>query len=68
MENIDKNCVLLWGQAKYEKTIPFSSQSNVPIMYSASSSLAYRAFATTFEAMKANFFCREHVLQVPGLR
>jgi hypothetical protein len=67
MENDDKICVLLWGQAKYKKTIPFSSQSNVLIMYLASSSLAYRAFATTFEAMKANFFCREHVLQVPGL-
>jgi hypothetical protein len=37
-------------------------------MYLASSSLAYRAFATAFEAMKANFFRREHVLQVPGLR
>jgi hypothetical protein len=67
MENDNKNCALLWRQAKYKKTIPFSSQSNIPIMYSASSSLAYRAFATTFEAMKANFFCREHVLQVPGL-
>jgi hypothetical protein len=42
--------------------------SNVPIMYSASSSLAYRAYATTFEALKASFFRREHVLQFPGLR
>ncbi len=68
MENNDKNCVLLWGQAKYKKTISFSLQSNVPIMYLASTSLAYCAFAMTFEAMKANFFCREHILQVPGLR
>jgi hypothetical protein len=68
MENDNKNHVLLWGQAKYKKTIPFSSQSNVPIMYLALSSLTYRAFAMTFKAMKANFFRREHVLQVPGLR
>jgi hypothetical protein len=37
-------------------------------MHSASSLLAYRAFATTFEAMEANYFLREHVRQVPGLR
>ncbi len=38
------------------------------IMYTASSSRAYCAFATTFEALKANFFCRELVLQYPGYR
>ncbi len=37
-------------------------------MYSALLSLAYQAFATTFEAMEVNFFCKEHVLQIPGLR
>ncbi len=36
-------------------------------MYSASYSLAYRAYATTFEALEAFFFRREHVLQFPGL-
>lgn len=48
--------------------IAYRTQSNVPILYSASSALAYRAFASTFEAMEASFFCREHVLQIPGLR
>jgi hypothetical protein len=67
MENEDKRCVLVWGQGKYEKWIPFNATSNVPTMYSASSSLAYRAYATTFEALKASFFRREHVLQFPGL-
>jgi hypothetical protein len=37
-------------------------------MYSASSSLAYRAYATTFEALRATYFRREHVLQFPGHR
>ncbi len=54
-------------KSKHKKTIPYNSQSNIPIMYTTSSSLAYRAFATTFKAMEANFFCLEHVLQLPGL-
>jgi hypothetical protein len=36
-------------------------------MYSALSSLAYRAYTTTFEALEASFFCCENVLQFPGL-
>ncbi len=60
--------MLVWGQGKYKKSIPFKATSNVPMMYSASSSLAYCACATTFEALKASFFRREHVLQFPGLR
>ena len=36
-------------------------------MYSAWSSLAYRAIATTFEALEVTFYHREHVLQLPGL-
>jgi hypothetical protein len=56
MENNDENCILIWGQGKYKKMIPFNPTSNVPIMHSASSSRAYRAFATTFEACEASFF------------
>jgi hypothetical protein len=67
MENDDKQCVLVWGQDKYKKLIPFNATSNIPIMYSASSSLANRAYANTFEALKASFFRCEHVLQFPGL-
>ena len=67
MESDEKDCVLIWGQGKYKKTIPFNPNSNVPIMYLASLSLVYRAFAATFEAMEASFFRREHVLQIPGL-
>jgi hypothetical protein len=40
--------------------------TNVPILYTATLSRAYRAFATTFQAMEAPFFQRERVLQFPG--
>ncbi len=59
--------MLVWGQGKYKKSIPFNATSNIPIMYSALSTLAYCAYATTFEALEASFFQREHVLQFPGL-
>ncbi|KAL3827268.1 hypothetical protein ACHAXA_004743 [Cyclostephanos tholiformis] len=68
MENDDANCILFWGQGKYKKTIPHNPDSNVPILHTAASALTYRAFATTFEAMEANFYRREHVRQLPGLR
>jgi hypothetical protein len=35
-------------------------------MYSASSSLTYHAYATTFEALETTFYRREHILQLPG--
>jgi hypothetical protein len=67
MESDDKNCILIWGQGKYKKMIPFNPNSNVPIMHLASLSCTFCAFATTFEACEASFFRREHVLQIPGL-
>ncbi len=40
--------------------------TNVLILYTAALLHAYRAFATTFEAMEVPFFQRERVLQFPG--
>ncbi len=40
--------------------------TNVPVFYTPSSLLRYRAFAATFEAMEASFFQQEQVLQYPG--
>jgi hypothetical protein len=68
MESDKENCLLFWRQGKHKKTIAYNTKSNVPIFYTTSSSLAYRAFITTFEAMEANFYRREHVIQVPGHR
>ncbi len=55
-----------WGQAKYQKLIPYDQLTNVLILYTAALLHAYRAFATTFEAMEAPFFQWERVLQFPG--
>jgi hypothetical protein len=60
------NCVLNWKGGK--KTIPNQPSTNVPVFYTASSSLRYHAFAATFEATEASFFQREQVLQYPGQR
>jgi hypothetical protein len=58
MKNDDENCILIWGHAKYKTLVPYNPSSNVPIMYTDFSLHAHRAFATTFEALKANFFLR----------
>jgi hypothetical protein len=55
-----------WGQAKYQKLIPYNPFTDVRILYTTTFLRAYRAFATTFEAMEAPFFQRERVLQFPG--
>jgi hypothetical protein len=65
MENYWDKCILCWKGGKFRKTIRYNESTNTPIFHS---SKAYRAFATTFEACRATYFCRENVLQVPGLR
>ncbi len=48
--------------------VPYDPSSNMLIMYTASSLHAYRTFAITFEALKANFFHQKKVLQFSGRR
>ncbi len=48
--------------------IPYDPSTNVPILYTATLLRAYRAFATTFEAMEAPFFQGERVLKFSGRR
>ncbi len=55
-----------WGQANYQKLIPYNPPTNVPILYTAALLRAYRVFATTFKAMEAPFFQQERVLQFLG--
>ncbi len=53
----DNECYCMyWDQAKFHKLIPYNPLTNVPILYTAASSHAYRTFATTFEAMEAPFY------------
>ncbi len=64
MGNFKCECVLNWhGGGK--KTVPFNPSTNTPIFTTAPSSRAYRAFATTFEALEAPYYRKETVLQYP---
>jgi hypothetical protein len=66
MSQDDAFYYVYWDQAKFQKLIPFDPSTNVPILYTNALLHAYRAFATTFEAMEAPFFQQERVLQFPG--
>jgi hypothetical protein len=67
MKNNARSCTLIWGQGQFRKTIPFNASMNTPIFYTSPWTSAYRAFVSTFMALKAPHFQREHVLQAPGL-
>jgi hypothetical protein len=67
MGNFAHCCILHWGKG-FQKTVPFDSTSNALTFFTASSSKAYRAFTSTYEAHEASFFRRETVLTVPGLQ
>ena len=54
------NCVLNWKGGK--KTIPHQPLTNVPVLYTASSSTRYHTFTATFKALEASFFQRKKVL------
>jgi hypothetical protein len=64
MGNFDDCCILFWNGG--QKTIPFSTMTNIPTFFTAPSSSMYQTFAAIFEACEAPFFQRETVLQVPG--
>jgi hypothetical protein len=66
MSQDNKFCYVHWGQAKYQKLIPYDPSTNVPILYTAALLHAYCAFGKTFKAMEAPFFQWERVLQFPG--
>jgi hypothetical protein len=66
MSQDDEFYYVHWGQANYQKLIPYNPSTNVPILYTSALSHVYRAFATTFEALEAPFFQQERVLQFPG--
>jgi hypothetical protein len=52
----DEFYYLNWGQAKYQKLVPYDPLTNVPTLYTATLSRAYRAFATTFKALETPIF------------
>jgi hypothetical protein len=64
MGKFDDCCILFWDGG--QKTVPFSTRTNVPTFYTTPSLRMYQTFAATFEAFEAPFIQRETVLQVPG--
>jgi hypothetical protein len=67
-KNTATHNILYWDQKRFQKSVPHCSSTNTPVFYTALSSQAYRAFASTFEVLEAPYFRREHVLQYPGRR
>ena len=65
MGNFEQECVLNWHGGG-EKTVMFDPTTNTPIFTTASSSWAYRTFATTFKALEAPYYRKETVLQYSG--
>jgi hypothetical protein len=68
MSQDDEFYCVYWGQAKYQKLIPYNPLTNIPILYTTASLGAYCVFATTFKAMEVPFFQWERVLQFPWRR
>jgi hypothetical protein len=64
MGNFDDCCIQFWDGG--QKTIPFSTTTNIQTFFTAPSLCMYQTLAATFEACAAPFFQRETVLQVPG--
>jgi hypothetical protein len=56
MSQEDEFYYVRWGQAKYQKSIPYDPSTSISILYTAALLRAYPAFAITFEAMEAPFF------------
>jgi hypothetical protein len=65
MGNFERECVLNW-QGGGKKTVFVDPSINTPIFTTAPSSCAYHAFATTFKALEATYYCKETVLQYPS--
>ena len=66
METDADGVILIWGHGGYRHTIPHSRDTNTPVFCTAPTTSTYRAFSAHVEAMKANFLCQEHVIQLPG--
>jgi hypothetical protein len=65
-ESDDNHCILIWGQGKYRHSVPFSPTTNTPTFHLAPASYSYCAFiAVLHEAMEAQQYRREHVVQIP---
>jgi hypothetical protein len=66
MEEDDEALILIWKQGKHKRTLPFHLLTNTPSFRTTPASCTYHAFMALCEAAKAQYYHREHVLQMPG--
>jgi hypothetical protein len=66
MEEDDEALTLIWKQCKHRQTIPYHPLTNTPSFQTTPALRTYRAFVALCEAAEAHYYCREHVLQMPG--
>ncbi len=66
MEEDDEALLLIWKQSRHRQTIPFNPLTNTPSFRTTSALHTYCTFVALHEAAEAQYYCREHVLQMPG--
>jgi hypothetical protein len=54
-KNTATHNILNWDQKRFQKSVPHCSLRNTPVFYTAPLLQAYRAFASTFEALEAPY-------------
>ncbi len=66
MEEDDEALMLIWKQCKHRRTIPYHPLTNTPSFQTTLALCTYRAFVALCEAAEAQYYCQEHVLQMPS--
>jgi hypothetical protein len=66
MEEDNEALILIWKQGKHRRTIPFHPLTNTPSFRTTPALRTYRAFVALCKAAEAQYYHREHVLQMPG--
>jgi hypothetical protein len=66
MEEDDEALTLIWKQGKHRGPIPYHLLTNTPSFRIAPALHTYRTFVALCEAAEAQYYRREHILQMPG--
>jgi hypothetical protein len=66
MEEDDEALMLILQQRKHRQTIPYHPLTSTPSFQTALALRTYRTFVALYEAAEAQYYCREHVLQMPA--
>jgi hypothetical protein len=66
MEEDDEALMPIWKQCKHRRTIPYHPLTNALSFRTALALHTYCAFVALCKAAEAQYYRREHVLQMPG--